>query len=329
LRVQTELDAVTAQRSVRTAAVALGFDHNATEEIALAVSELVSNLLKHARHGMLSMRPLDLENSGGIEVSTTDEGPGIPDVSASLADGYSSVGSLGYGLGSINRLMDELEIFSAPKSGTRIVCRKWVRQPAEGFEPRNWDVAAATRAKGGSGANGDAFVIKQAHGHLLAGLIDGLGHGEPAQTAAIAAQNYVLSHDDMPLDKIFAGTDRACAGTRGVVMALAQFHSPLRMSFSSIGNVDVRARAPGEHLPFVLRRGILAGSRPHVSVQHYNWNPEWMLVFHTDGLSARWVWDDFPGVASDSAQMVTSRLMRKLATGSDDATVLAVKSAPV
>src|SRR5262249_44552173 len=288
------------------------------EEITLAAAELASNLLKHASKGTLTLRPLILRERSGLEIETSDSGPGIEDVEKSFTDGYSTSGSLGYGLGTVNRLMDEVDIHSVPGSGTRILCRRWLRAEPGPSAARTWDIGVFTRARGLAIENGDAFVIQHWGEELLIGIIDGLGHGEFAQRAALAAQRYVQSHDRQPLDKIFSGAGRACRATRGVVMALARFTSLTHLQFASLGNIEVRAWTGAERLPFALKRGILGTLNLNIHVQEFAWQPDWLLVLHTDGLRTRWQWSDFPGIERQPAQLVASTLMRALATDHDD-----------
>ena len=315
----------TAQRAVREMAVALGFAETASEEIALVVAELASNLVKHAGRGTLTLRPLLETGPEGIEIETVDQGPGMPDIEGSFADGYSTSGGLGYGLGTVNRLMDQVDIHSRPGSGTHIVCRRWTRAFIGSEHGHLWDVGVYTRPRRLAAENGDAFVVKHWGGELLTGLIDGLGHGEQAQKAALAAQQYVQSHDSQPMERIFAGVGRACKSTRGVVMALARFKSPDLLAFASLGNIEVRAWTGAERLAFRTKRGILGAQETNVRMQEFPWRPGWLLVLHSDGLRSHWKWDDFPGIEKEPAQIAASKLMRALATDNDDATVLAVK----
>jgi anti-sigma regulatory factor (Ser/Thr protein kinase) len=326
LIISVPMHGMAAQLSVRQMALSLGFSGDASEEITLAVAELTSNLIKHAGKGTLAVRPVGAGERVGLEIEASDRGPGIGNIEKSFEDGYSTAGSLGYGLGTVNRLMDEVDIHSAPDCGTQILCRRWLRCEQRGFARSLWEVGILTRPHRGFRENGDAFVVKEWDDRLLVGLIDGLGHGELAQKAALAAQSYVRSHYDQPLDKIFAGAGRACLATRGVVMALAVFQASSQMAFASIGNVEVRAKSGSERLPFVCKRGYLGGAETNVKVQQFSWRPEWMLVLHTDGLRSRWQWSDIPGIESASAHSVAGRLMDTLATRQDDATVLALRS---
>jgi len=320
------IDGVAAQQSVRRMARTLGFAREATDEIALVVAELASSIVKHAGRGAITFRPLQNGERAGIEVEAQDQGPGIADVQASIRDGYSTSGTLGCGLSTVNRLMDELEVSSAPGSGVHVVCRRWVGPANKTPTATLWDVGVVTRSKHSAPDNGDAFVIKQWNSELLVAVIDGLGHGEQAQKAALVAQQYVQDHYDQPLDQVFAGTSRACRATRGVVMALASFPSRTQLTLASLGNVEARAHCGRELISFHVQRGIVGTQSAPVSVQQFAWSPRAVLVLHTDGVRTQWQWDDFPGFEKEPAQMLASKFMRRLADDNDDATVLVVKN---
>lgn len=324
LNVSQELDRAAAVQSALRMALTIGFSGEVAQEITLVVAELASNLIKHAHSGCLTLRPVANADRTGIEVEASDEGPGMTDIERSMTDGYSTRGTLGYGLGTVNRLMDELDISSAHDSGTRILCRRWIRPPLELGARRTWDIGVITRPRSSARENGDAFVVKESQRELLVGLVDGLGHGEFAQRAALGAQLYVQNHFDQPLDKIFLGASRACHATRGVVMTLARFHSQGRLSFANVGNIEARVRGPRERLPLAVQRGVIGVGEVHVRVQEFCWDPRWLLILHTDGLRTPWQWDDFPWIEREPAQLIASKLMRKLAIPKDDATVLVV-----
>ena len=61
----------------------------------------------------------------GIIVRASDSGPGIADTDEALADGWSSVGSMGMGLPGARRLMDEFEMASGPGRGTTVTMTRW------------------------------------------------------------------------------------------------------------------------------------------------------------------------------------------------------------
>src|SRR5689334_1217296 len=90
IEVRHQSDVGAARRAAKAAAQTLGFQVEATEEIALAMTELATNLLKHARHGRLILRPLAAGKKVGLEIESLDQGPGIADVGQVLTDGFST-----------------------------------------------------------------------------------------------------------------------------------------------------------------------------------------------------------------------------------------------
>ena len=124
-----------ARRLCKALAKSIGFDPPACEEIALAATELGTNLIKHARNGKLTLTPLADRGRAGLEIESRDSGPGIADVEEALGDRFSTAGTRGTGLGAVNRLMDEFDITSNRGRGTRIVCRKWVGRHSASLRP--------------------------------------------------------------------------------------------------------------------------------------------------------------------------------------------------
>jgi len=323
-------DVGVARRMVKSLGESLGFSATATEEIALATTELATNLIKHAHNGSLSMTPLGDGGRSGLEIESRDDGPGIADVEQALADRFSTAGTRGTGLGAVNRLMDEMDIVSTRGEGTRIVCRKWVRLPATSISLCPLAFGVATRPRQPGEDNGDAFIVKLWDESALVGVIDGLGHGKFACRAAQTARQYVESHFDLPLDQIFRGVGRACRATRGVVMALARFDwGQNRMIFASVGNVEVRVFPRSEPFHFVVRRGVIGLNAPSATATQHSWPTDHMLVLHSDGLTSHWSWKDFSSLIGQPAPVLAQELLRALAKAEDDATVIVVKySAP-
>ncbi len=341
------IDAAAAHHAVKEVAAWIGFGEKECEEIAIAVSELASNQLTHAQKGTIVIEPLAGERSG-IQVEALDTGPGITNIEQALSDGFSTAGGLGLGLGAVNRLMEVFDIVSHPGQGTYIRCQRFLHSNTPAVFPLLLDIGVATRPYGGMGVNGDAFVVKQWGDQSLVGVIDGLGHGALANQAAETARQYVETHADQPLRTLFHGTARACLSTRGVVMALAQFHFPtptiqkghqsiastpeydplpsIRFSYGSLGNIEVRLFGSREPANFQLRRGVVGGNAPNVVVTEHAWSRDCILILHSDGLTSRWRQEEFPDIARSPASELAQELLKSLAKEDDDATIVVVKT---
>lgn len=320
--IQEPSDVLVASHAADELMLLAGFAEQERADIAIAVRELATNILKHAGAGEVRI----WVGVDAFEVEAVDEGPGILSVERAVTDGYSSAGSLGYGLGTVNRLMDDMVIESVRGRGTTVTARRQrrVHEDVPGRCPL--DIGVATLAKPGYDENGDAFVVRLWGTKALVGVIDGVGHGGPAKVASQAARRYVESHHDQPLDGIFRGAATACRGTRGVVMALGRFDWGLdRLEFASVGNIEARVLGAEQPINFVVRRGIIGLNAPPPRLTTHAWPAAATLVMYSDGVQDHWGPDALDGLAEAPASAMARTLLDRLGRETDDATVLVVK----
>ena len=90
---------------------------------ALIATELATNLARHARDGQLVASATEPGPAAWVQLAALDSGPGIPDVDAAMADGYSTANSLGGGLGACRRAAGVFDLYTAPGAGTTIIAR--------------------------------------------------------------------------------------------------------------------------------------------------------------------------------------------------------------
>ena len=106
-------------------AVQAGFSETDRCMIATAASELATNILRYAKEGVVWLKLVRKEQQTGIEIFAEDDGPGIENVSEAMEDHVSSGNSLGLGLPSVKRIMDEFSVDSVLGRGTLVWARKW------------------------------------------------------------------------------------------------------------------------------------------------------------------------------------------------------------
>jgi len=123
--IDNENDIVMARKSVREAAVALGFGVTDVTRIVTAASELTRNIYVYAGSGVMRWHTIN-GNATGLELVFEDHGPGIADVSLAMQPGYTTGKGLGMGLPGSKRLMDEMDVHSEIGQGTTIRIRKWL-----------------------------------------------------------------------------------------------------------------------------------------------------------------------------------------------------------
>ncbi len=143
IKIAKDVDSVVCSEQAVSFAEQLGFEGTALWEIAIAVSELVTNVVKFAGRGQLAMRKLQGPKHG-LEIVVEDEGPGIEDIQAAMLDGYSEGRvlseevlpserrGLGAGLGAVQRLMSSVEIENKDGGGSRVTVQKWLPLPGRG-----------------------------------------------------------------------------------------------------------------------------------------------------------------------------------------------------
>ena len=125
LAIETSSDIVRVRQRVREESVALGFTLVDQTKLVTAASELARNTYDYGGGGRMVLDVVEDGRRQGLRLVFEDEGPGIPDIEQALADGYTSGGGLGMGLGGSRRLVNEFEIESGPGAGTRITAVRW------------------------------------------------------------------------------------------------------------------------------------------------------------------------------------------------------------
>lgn len=123
-----EADIVRVRDRVRRLSRDLGFDPTTQIKITTAVSELTRNIYEYARTGAISLYIVERGGQSGILITARDEGPGIDDATLRqiLRGSYRSASGMGVGLAGTRRLMDDFQIETAPKGGTRVSVIKWL-----------------------------------------------------------------------------------------------------------------------------------------------------------------------------------------------------------
>lgn len=337
IEVQHEANIASVQRHATRVAQEFGFDPVATGEISIAVTELATNILKHGRrNGRIITSVIKEEDRTGIEITSIDLGPGITNVDIAIEDGYSTLGTMGTGLGAVDRLMDEFHIWTncnesasnkQQHSCTRIIARKWLAKSpgTDDFDKNGLQFGVMTRPLSGEKYSGDAYFIKRYCNTHIISLIDGLGHGEKAHFAAQTAIRYIGDNYKKSFKKIFQGVHCVCRATRGVAMSISRIDLDNKtLSYAGIGNVVSRIFNSPTPINPINFNGILGLVMRNVHVFSYQWGGG-VLVMYTDGISSRWNSHDLPGMKSKTANEIAIEILDRFGRNNDDATVIVGK----
>ncbi|WP_413759376.1 ATP-binding SpoIIE family protein phosphatase [Streptomyces sp. MMBL 11-3] len=330
--------AVTARGAATTLARRLGFSTHRAAEIGLAVTEAATNVQRHADDGALLLRVVRSGDQAGVEFLTVDSGPGMADVPAALADGTSSAGTLGIGLGAVARLADHFDLHSVPGRGTVMAARFWPRT-VDGrsvvTSPGPAPVDGVTRPISGETVCGDAWAARTTGADgtgrdpaLLVMLCDGLGHGPLAARASQAAVKAFHAAGDLGPEGVLTAVHRALQGTRGGAVAVARIEPAAgRLLYCGIGNVSGFLVGGHGRRALLSAPGIVGAQMRRLRTFEEPLPEHGALVMHSDGLTERWDHAALPGLLNHSPQVVAGHLLREAGVRRDDASVMVVKEA--
>lgn len=293
-------------------------------QIAIVVTELATNLLKHGGGGeILAEQFLDRDGSG-VEVLALDRGAGMADVERCMRDGYSSAGSLGQGLGSISRQADEMRVWSHPDRGAAVQAR-FVFQAQPGLA--RLECGAALSTYPGETVCGDAWAFADTPAGPTLLVADGTGHGAEAARAANTAVEVFRKHAGETCEELVLRLHRALLPTRGAALAVARIDGAARMvRYAGIGNISGTLISGGDVRHMVSNNGIAGHMSPRVREFTYTYVGQPLVILHSDGLATRWDLSVYPGLAMQHPSLVAGVLLRDFRRGRDDASVVALRT---
>ena len=123
--IKNSSDVVMARQRVRQWALELRFTLVDQTKLVTAASELARNTLDHGKGGQMVMDVVEDSVKTGLRLAFEDDGPGIPDISNALRDGFTTGGGMGLGLGGSKRLVNDFDIQSEVGKGTRVTVVRW------------------------------------------------------------------------------------------------------------------------------------------------------------------------------------------------------------
>ena len=211
------------------------------------------------------------------------------------------------------------------------------------------EIGMAMAPMAGQVTMADRHVVLTRADSMLVAVIDGIGHGELAEFAAVEATRTMTEAPPESLESLVARCHDRLRTTRGAVMSLASL-DPERglLTWLGVGNVAgvvFRYRgtshlrgaglsreqrvgagqetAEDQHDEYlVLRNGVVGDRLPTLFPRQLQLRHGDTLVFATDGVASEFDQeDDF----HDTPQHLAERLLKRYAKGTDDALVLVIR----
>jgi len=186
----------------------------------------------------------------------------------------------------------------------------------------------AAAAVEGQRESGDIHVMYYVRDCLLLAVIDGIGHGDSAAAAALAASSVLKSNPSEKLETLMQMCHDVLRSTRGAVMSLASIFPRLgQMRWLGVGNVQGMVQRAGAlkgtvQEVLLLRAGVLGAQMPSLQAATVPLQTDDRIIFATDGIRSGFVAD----LSSlDTPQRSADRILQQHCRSNDDALVVVAR----
>jgi len=194
--------------------------------------------------------------------------------------------------------------------------------PASG--PVEWAVACQSLDE--QFQSGDQYVVRLFPDRVVVAVIDGLGHGNKAAEAALAAVQSLQTNTLPSVIPLIKRCHEDLLRTRGAVMSLASFHpAEDTLTWLGVGNVEgllCRANGSQSRERLLLAGGVVGYRLPTLRAVVHPIAPGDTLIFVTDGIRSSFS-DDLP--LKQSPQAIADHILAQHRRGTDDALVLVAR----
>lgn len=306
-----------ARRTARNLVELHRFNETDAGRVALVVTELASNLLKHAGSGELHLRILPRPGPNGFEVIAVDRASGF-DRDTCMIDGYSTGGTQGIGLGAVARQSDVFDMHTDER-GTVLLARIFRSNDRDADIP----YGISQHSLHNDSHCGDSWFLAFSDHRISAMVVDGLGHGVEAEQAALQGRETFAQQPFASPQLLMEDIHEAMRGTRGGAVAFAQFDEAYdQLAFTGIGNIYATLVSPEKSRGLTSHPGIVGAQYRKVQTFDYAGLRGNLLILHSDGLQSRWNLRDYPGLLQRHPAVIATVLHRDFNRGRDDVTVL-------
>jgi len=190
------------------------------------------------------------------------------------------------------------------------------------------EAAFATLPLPGQSESGDRCLIKHVGKGTLIAVVDGLGHGQEAASAAHAAIGALDRYSKEPLAEMVRRCHDAVVGLRGVVLGLAYLDpQAATMTWLGVGNVGgILLRADLGNRPsritLLPSAGFIGAEQTHPTTRSVPLALGDTIILFSDGIK-----DGFAEslVLSNTPQEIADFVITRHVKGNDDALVLVAR----
>jgi anti-sigma regulatory factor (Ser/Thr protein kinase) len=318
-----------ARRGTAQLAAGLAFTEERAGQAALVVTELASNIIKHAGGGEILLTECRDGSRRGIEILSIDSGRGFTDLDGALVDGHSTAGTLGHGLGAVRRQSDHFEMFTAPSKGSAALARLWATRGECVNGANAFAIGVVCVSKPGESECGDAWAVERTRHRASIIVADGLGHGLLAAEAAAAAIAVFSRSPWDPPSTMLENVHLALRPTRGAAVSIAAIDFEHDVALvAGLGNIGGVIISDGSRRSLISHSGTAGHVARRMHEFTYPLTAGATIVMHSDGLGTHWGPDEYPGLWSHDPALIAGVLYRDHTRRRDDVTVLVGRRSP-
>ena len=311
----------------------MGFKDAVRERIELVCNEIISNQLKYAGgHGLVQVWEYGNSEFSALDLFALDYGPGISNLPDAMKDGYTTSGTMGKGLGTIQRMSAEYEVYTLPSGlshdspwhGTAVWSRFYVgnKPPSHPFQ-----YGHHLRAYQDDVYNGDCICVQPSIDSVKWLHADGLGHGKEAAEGLVGAENVLDS--STPLDGTLLNLSQRLRGGRGAVaMACEIDFTALMLRICGVGDMSAFLICNGERKVLNFSPGVLGHEHRSFEMVELPFPKQALFITASDGLRRNWNLNTFPGLWRLHPQFIALLLGNVASRNNDDKSIFVIRSTP-
>jgi hypothetical protein len=310
----------------------MGFSDLKREHMELVCNEMVTNQNKFAEGNGLVQIWETSDPVPALDLFAFDYGKGILNVPSAIQDGYTTVGTMGKGLGAIRRLSDQSEIYSLPVEyagdsdwhGTALWSRFY--RDESGTEYFH-DLGAYTRAYHDSSFNGDLIQVRTGETKTRWLHMDGLGHGREAAEVVEGIGHFL--DGETPVDGLMQRLSTRLRGTRGAVAMISEIDTVSHsMTICGVGDMVAYLISSGEKKAISFSPGVLGHAHRSLETYSFSFPDQALLITASDGLRRSMTLRTFPDLWRLHPQLIALVLGQVMGRHNDDRSVFTIRVNP-
>ena len=325
-------DVLLLRSKLRAVSRRMGFSDIKREQMELVCNEMVTNQIKFAEGNGLVQIWEATQPQPALDLFAFDYGPGIQNVKAAIEDGFTTAGTMGKGLGAIQRLSSENEIYSVtaanagecPWHGTAVWSRFY---PNSNDDSLPHQVGNYTRAYLDSGFNGDLIQFQCSPKKTRLLHMDGLGHGREAARVVDGIGRFL--DDETPVDGLMQRLSKALEHTRGAVGMVCEIDAAAQtIKVCGVGDMVAYLIASGDKKVISFSPGVLGHTHrtPETTVMPFPSHA--LFIACSDGLRRSMSLRTFPELWRLHPQIIALVLGQVMGRHNDDRSVFTLRVKP-